>query len=392
MKVDIRDLAVFRELSHLDVIAYLSRKDWRQATVSDSFVVYRKSSHGIEVEVLVPLIETYTDYAEAIQTLVRKVSEAEEKSQLEVLSAIQTASFDVIRIRASDDDFADGSVPLEVGPELFEYARGVLVASALASENKRGAFGSARSERIRAFLKKSRMGQTERGSYVITMSTPIDPDLTTKDGQHSLGPEVATPFERTVTETLMRSLQAAKTALNASAISTDDKLKPFVEAVKDGVSANLLEAVAGVASSADSAETIVSVSWAATRAPEQGLPESVQFDKADVPILRSASGALRAREPKADHEIEGMVVGLESEGGDSPNFITVRVREDKGERRVRIQLEEEPYRRAIHAHESHFSVKVKGELAVEGGRSVLNGPRNFQVLEAPALEFEEETE
>jgi len=90
--VDIRDPVVFREVSHIDAIAFLSKTGWIQATLTESFVVYRKGEPGKEVEVVVPLTHTISDYAEVIQTLVRKVSESMKKTQLEVLNAIQLAS------------------------------------------------------------------------------------------------------------------------------------------------------------------------------------------------------------------------------------------------------------------------------------------------------------
>src|SRR4051812_12848880 len=78
-------------------------------------------------------------------------------------------------------------------------------------------------------------GQTEHGSFVVTLLAPVPPLL-----QPKLDPSWASPadepMERLVTRRLMQALEASRTAAEM-ALSGD--AKAFEDAVNAGVSANL---------------------------------------------------------------------------------------------------------------------------------------------------------
>jgi len=330
VKVAILDEQILGSIAFHDVLSFLTFNGWNVVSTEQGFrSVLRTRSNGTEVEVVVPLDDSLDDYAKAIGRIVETVAEVGLTSQLDILHQIQAIGTDVIRVRAAHDSYADGTIPLESGTALFEASRSMLVAAALATDEPRAAYRGNRPNKVDDFLREARLGQTEQGSYVVTMRTRIPPDLFSSSPQLTLDvglePPVAdTPFERKVTETLARALRATKEAIAESAATHNSK--PFEEAVKSGVSANLLDAIIALTEQTGAVETDVEVGWSPTRVPDPSLQSRTRFLRSEASTLKEASRILREREPDDNFELEGMVVGLEAEDQSAPHIITVRAR------------------------------------------------------------------
>ena len=109
--------------------------------------------------------------------LVGILATKENRSQLEVLSDLQTAGSDVIRVRFRHASSNDGSISLDQGEALVENAREMMLAGACAAVQPKPYYLRRRPEEANRFLRGLRMGQTERGSYVLTVYSPVSPGL-----------------------------------------------------------------------------------------------------------------------------------------------------------------------------------------------------------------------
>lgn len=377
--------ALISGLSVSDVASYLTGNGWQCVASSSIRAVYSHSNSSPPGQVVLPLDQGARTFRLILLQLIQDLSQSEGRSELETIRRIASQGSDIVKIRLSSDDTSGGSLPLQVGPELILDARNMILASAQSTEDRRPSHAAARTDRVREYMNRARMGQTEFGSYVITFLSPVPPELTDQSGQLSLGPEVDQPFARSVTLNLMTALYAAKEAIQASALASSDKFTPFVQSVGSGVSANLLHSLSSILDSEPIGEATVSVDWSAVRAKPSIPADSVTFSKKDSFILRAAEGELRSRSPQPDQQIEGFVVGLESDGEESEHTVTVRTRDDGKDRRVRFSLNSTDYLAAIHAHESHLTVQCKGQLTKEGTRWRLLNPRQFQVIEIKDL-------
>lgn len=396
MRVAILDEVVLKGLAFHDVLSYLTFRGWTMASSEPGFrSILRTVRHGSEWEVVVPLDESLDDYPQAIRRIVQKVAEVEQVSELDVLRGIQSIGSDVIRVRAAHSSYADGTIPLDSGTALFEASKGMLVAAALATDEPRAAYRGSRPNKVEEFLRGARLGQTEHGSYVVTMRTRIPPTLFSAE-QPSLGadldpPTPDTPFERQVTETLARALKATKDAIGLAAATHSSQ--PFEDAVKSGVSANLLDSIVALTEHTGAVETDVELGWSPTRQPAPDLPTKVRFLHSESGTLKEASKILREREPDDNFKLEGMVVGLEAEDKSSPHIITVRGKVGNHLRKVRVQLSKDSYDLAVDAHKKYFLVLCEGQLVREGRQYALNSPRNFRLYnEEPPLPFYEDEE
>jgi hypothetical protein len=386
---------VLNSIAFHDVLSYLTFNGWRAVSTEQGFrSVLRLSVNGIESEAVVPLDTELDDYAQAIERIIETLSEVNKTSPLDVLHRIQSIGSDVIRVRAAHDSYADGTIPLEAGTALFEASRSMLIAAALATDDPRAAYRGSRPHQVDEFLRGARLGQTEQGSYVVTMRTRIPPTLFNSSEQLNLDVELFepipdTPFERRVTETLARALKATKDAIAASAASHSSK--PFEDAIQSGVSANLLDSIVALTEQTGAIETDVEVGWSPTRIPDSSLQSKVRFLLSESATLKEASRILRDREPDDNFELEGMVVGLEAEDQTAPHIITVRAKVGSHLRKIRVQLNETEYLVAADAHVNYYVVLCEGRLVREGRQYSLQVARNFRIYnEEPPLPFNEE--
>ena len=94
MKVQIRDRDALESLTAANVRAYLKGHGWADAGHwgDRPIVIYRKEQDGRKWEVLVPLRDTASDYAESMAWAVTTLAEAEDRSQLDVFYDLAAGS------------------------------------------------------------------------------------------------------------------------------------------------------------------------------------------------------------------------------------------------------------------------------------------------------------
>ncbi|MGH7295784.1 MAG: hypothetical protein ACRELB_12650 [Polyangiaceae bacterium] len=304
----------------------------------------------------------------------------EKRSQLEILQDLAVAGSDVVRLRLLGSELADGSLPLEDGAQLVERVREVMLASACATVQPRPFFGTRKPAEAVEYVRKLRLGQTERGSFVVKVLSPVSPLLSMEEAGVFFPESEPPPFERRVTQTLMGAAAAATTAVvDAGATGA---LGPFEEAVTKGASANLCESLAAMLLT-DRPYTALelSVGWAGNRPPPPIAEHIVRLTREAAPLLASAAHQLKARAPREDFELEGYVVALDNENAlTQGGTITIAAAVDVGTRRVRVALRAEEYRTALAAHGRMARVGCSGRLEKTGRQYELKDPQGFSIL------------
>lgn len=226
------------------------------------------------------------------------------------------------------------------------------------------------------YLRNVRIGQTERGSYVLTVISRVPPML--RSGGDNLFGEIEEPYERQVTADLAVALAAIEGATE-SAASTGE-FESFEQAVGQGGSANLCEAVAGLSMDDDSSRAVdFEFSWSRTRPPRADQISRVIIAHDRVQFIQEAARLLRERAPIEGFEVEGPVVKLERQGSTGPGTVTVYALVEYSPRRVRIELTEEDYNLAIQAHRDGLDVRCSGRLVREGRGYVIKNPFEFSI-------------
>ncbi len=368
------DTEALREITPLALRAYAEAQGWRRVELfGDHSTVY---SHDATPEAIIPATAVIADYAQVVSEIIALFARAEERDELQVYSDLSTADQDVIRVQAPEADDS-GSLQLEAGVDVVVRARDLLFSAACSASEPRATYRAGRVREAANYMDRVRLGQTERGSYVVTLLSPVPPALELPR-QPSLWPELSDePFERRVTRRLMQGLGAARDAIEQT--TREQGFPAFENAVFRGVSANLCEATATLIERGSGLD--VSVTWAYTRSTPEKRRRLVFFPS-DARVLKEAARLFRDREPRSDESLEGYIIKLAREEDEPDGRATLRTLVENRQVSVRIDLERELYEQAAEAHKNQLAVAIKGDLTREGQRWRLKNPREFSVVQA----------
>jgi hypothetical protein len=378
MRAILADSDTLMAIRPLDIAAYLRFHGWRPADGESSGRAVRWLLQAEEeYELLLPLDRAFRDFPLRLSEALKVLSAAEERSELEVLHDLTVAAVDVVRIRAQSHGVEDGSLPIEDGVALVEQSRNMMLAAACSAVEPRPQYPTRKPTRAVEYLRNLRLGQTERGSYVVTLISPVPPQLTA-DEEGRLFADIEEPFERRVVRTLASGLQSTKRAA-ASVATRADGIEVFWRGVEQGISANLCEALAELSGEAQRGVTI-SFAWSLTRPAPEAL-FAITFDDDAVPIISEAARVLREASPQPDVTLTGSVYRLERAGEEAgPGRISVLGVVDGEVRRATLDLGPDDYDIAITAHRDGRIVSVRGDLVREGRGFALATPRDFRLL------------
>ncbi|MGO9847217.1 MAG: hypothetical protein ACLPKT_11600 [Methylocella sp.] len=375
MKARILDTPALEAINPTALRAYVVYEGWQRLEPFGKFSEVYTQTNGTKGELILPVSTEIADYAAAVGEALRFISKFEERDEIAIYGDLVRADRDVVRVRAPEAD-DDGSIGIDPGVELVQHARDMLASAACAAFDPRRAYHLKKVQRAEDYMRHVRLGQTEHGSFVVTLLAPMPPALTLSP-QASFWPNFdEEPYERQVTRILAQSLHSAHDAIVES--NRGDGLSAFASAVPKGVSANLCEAVASIIDQANGAD--VSVTWTRTR-PAPKPRDHIVFGRADGEILKEAARQFRLREPRHDERIIGYVTDLHRTEDQIEGRVTIKALIDGRARALWTQLSKIDYAIAVQAHDRQIPVTLVANLELEGQRWRLTEPRDISIIE-----------
>jgi hypothetical protein len=381
MRASVQDGDTLTALKPLEVASYLRVHGWRQeAEIGDKGSVWLLPSAvgREEADVTLPLRRDLGDFALRMGDVLRTLAQVEARPETEVLRDLATTGSDLIRIRAPSRDAASGSLPLEAAVTFVERSRDMMLAAACAALSKRPYFATRKPARATEYLSQVRLGQTERGSYILTILSPVAPALSS-EGELPFGLEAPEPYERHVVRTLAEGLAALEQAARHAAASGG--MGAFQQAVQQGISANLCEAVAGLSAASPGEGLDVRIAWSRTRPSAASVPSRIFLGSDTIPLIQEAARLFKDTASVEDVEAQGFVTRLARRLQDDRGEITLEGLVDGELRRVVVQLAGDSYSQAIKAHDQRQRVACAGDLVKERSGFRLENPRHFRVLD-----------
>lgn len=381
MKVEILDKESFAGLAPSHIEHYLASSGWEEfrRTPGELSIWDKKLDGGKKSRVWVPLNRDLGDFEESMSRLIKAISTSEDRSQLELLEDLDTITIgDVVRVKTRDRfNKASTSLLLDNGITLLSQAQRMASAAACAAIEKRAVFPYSRPKRVTEYLRKLRIGQTERGSYLIKLISPVESDVPQKVLLDIIRHR-DTPFERQVVVSLMQALEALFRISQEAFKRNQFYIDAYQEAVSEGVSANLCEALAIQTITEYYNPVEISVTWSSVLDAPQYKFQSYSFDEHLMPYISEAGRLLRERNPE-EIVLMGRITALRRKKIGDPKTVTLEGEVEGRIRSVRITLSEEAYALAIQAHDKDSVVSVNGVLQREGNFYVLHNPTNFQI-------------
>ena len=286
MRVSIRDRGALSAVSPAALSAYARAAGWcRHETYGEHSDVYVGESRP---EIIVPRTERLGDYASVVATLIDTFAGVTGQDELSVYRSLATADRDVVRVRAAGSD--NGSVTLNDGVDLIVGTRDLVLSAACSLGEPQPVYRAGAKREAADLLRQMRLGQTDQGSFVVTLLTPVVPPpmpslLPDPDDRNA-------PIERRMTRRLVEAVTAAWQATERAAAGDD---AAFEETVASGVSANLCEALVRIIEPFETLD--VSVSWAPDSAGCRNGNRRPFQPGGCGPHARGGAGAARAGAP-----------------------------------------------------------------------------------------------
>ncbi len=384
MKVSIQDREVYQTLKPADVAAYLHSANWQPGINRPGHSsMWHTTYEGEPVELLLPLNRQFKDYVVRMAETVPLIAAVEKRSELEVLSDIQTAGSDVVRVRYHFASAQDGSIPLDRGEALIENVREIFLAGACAVLSKRPHFANMKAQQARDYVQTLRLGQSERGSYVLKVLSPVPPQLNPcLASAPGLNGETEPPFARLAVTQISHALAALRSAADEAMSSFQSDV--FDRAVQQGVSANLCTALVNIGGLQPQSndELVFSFSWARSRPADPKIVREIAFPGDLFPIIGEAARLYKVHAPPEETELLGFVVKLQSTAanGTPAGPITLSTVLEGRQRKVTIHLSEPDHAKAIHAYHDGSVISCRGTLAKHGAIWTLQDPGRVTIL------------
>ncbi len=391
MKVDILDYDVFNAISPNQVEKYLVTRSWikRRLLPNDVSIWDLPSNNGQKYRIWLPEATDLADFPKAMGKVVRVLSEAENRSQIQLIDDFETVGIgDVIRLNEHDKlNRYSSTLPYDEGSLLIQRGKDMLMTGALSAHEAKAYYSSGRANPVREFESSLRLGQTEHGSYTIKLIAPITENkLADLENEGELKKQElldipTQPFSRRAVMKMVSGLNLLHEIGHESERSGKYYFDPFVNNIISGVNANLCEAVSNWKHIGQFSPLNVSVSWSyLLESSSQMSNVEIEFPSNYMRFYKQASEDFRRR-VEEKNTLYGFVKILQREQGEDAGIISLAALVDGRQRMIRMELNESDYQTALRSHKEDIFARVTGILD-RGKRTYwLRSPENFVVVE-----------
>ena len=363
MNVRVDDLEALRSIRPLDIAAYLRARGWSEVDPSgdDPLSAWETTIGDTTFDVLAPRHQGWRDYGRRVRSVLETLGEAEQRSQLAIVNDITAVFVDVVRLRAMNGSSSDDTIALLDGLGIAAAGRGLMLSAACSAFRPQKAYPARKPAVATKYLEGLRLGQSERGSYVLTVLSPVSPFLMSSQLRFDYAEDfeaIPDPYERQVTLTLSSALYRIHHAAARGAAT--GALDAFEEAVPFGVSADLCEALDLVRECSRVSSFELSIAWAPSRSVPPGTPSSTTFTHDVLEVVHEAGRMLRERTPVEDFELEGPVIDLRRPDATLHGTAIVFGRVNGQPRQISVELWNSDWNTANEALSGHRIFRCSG--------------------------------
>ncbi|MET9929340.1 MULTISPECIES: hypothetical protein [unclassified Streptomyces] len=335
--------------------ALLRRYGWqRRGGAAGRYSRWSPPGTAAGASLLVPENAAFPDTEDLLAEALTALARSAAPSAQDILVSLAVPSDEVRWWREVPESAAGaaGASGWAEAEELRSAARQILLAGALAARGRAGYHGARHRRKARTALVGTLIGPAPGGRR-LTAFVPVDSG-------------------RAVAVQLCHALHATREAVDYQRATGG--MEAFDSAVAAGVSRELTEALVTLVRGSEGAG--IDVRWSpATGVPDgcPARPAPVEFSPGDLPALRSAGARYLREEPAVPVRITGAVVRLRRSGPRGAGIVRLRVLAGAEVAHVRVELDEEAYRIAGHAHLVGLPLRVEGRLERRGGFRRLTG-------------------
>ena len=234
------------KISPLAFAKYLKDMGWEPFQSKRQYIkIFQYEKNDDFFQVIIPTEKKLNDYKEAMYKAVVTVAKVENKSVEQVLLYLLNPNTDILKIRLEKKDVEAGNILFDDAIRMYESAKKLLAATALDILHPKKYHQGRMDDCVLEFLSSCRFGQTEIGSYVVSVVCPFA-ELDENEDYKQLSifsdeEQCANSLTRQVTSRVMKNISFIKNQIDNGEM---DKL-----ILQDGdkiISANFYEALGGL--------------------------------------------------------------------------------------------------------------------------------------------------
>ena len=338
------------------VRTYALSRGWQRIQQQNPNLAVFGHANAEYEQLLVPMDDELLDYDRRLTEVLETLAGFEKRSLESVLNDLLTSDSDTVRFRVSSPATDRGSIPLSEGIRLLDGAKRSLLAAAHSVLNPVNHHPRMSRSEAQLLLSKCHMGQTERGSFAISISCP----LRAVEAEQACLPGAET-FSRKSVTTMVQSVSRIVQAINADALP--QLWTPAEDQVP--VSVNLCEALLQMQPSEEDSHLDLSVSWASSWPPILQIPNSVRIRHEYFSIIEDVAKNLRPAQEPAMSLFVGHVENVGGEPGDDDRMrgeVVLSLMLEDSVQAARVTLGPEDWLVAHTALAAHSMVRLKGIL------------------------------
>lgn len=354
------------KINPLAFVKYLKKTRWLPFHTKRSDIKVFQNERGLDFyQVTIPMEKSLGDYQQAMYKAISTVAEVESKPIEQLMLYLLNPNADILKIRLDKKNVETGSILFDDAIRMYENAKKLLAATALDILHPKRYHQGRIDDTILDFLSNCRYGQTEIGSYVVSVVCPFA-ELDDGDGSYQLSifseePECERSLTRKVTSRLMDNLSIIKRYIDEGEM---DRLLTLDS--KNIISANFYEALIGLNLSSEDTGVEFRAEWSPFVKAPNHIQNKVMLSHDYYQPIQATINKLKEETSKAT-KIIGRIKKLES----SPDVQTrttgkitvVYLDESDHCKTVTVKLEKNDYDKAIEAHEKGSHVEIIGQLS-----------------------------
>jgi hypothetical protein len=315
-------------------------------------------------QIVIPMDQDAPDYAEASELAMSKLADLQGVKLADLIKLAAISRDDSMYYRVTSSGAVDDGLPLSFAASLLLGAEQVLLASACTVLRPQTHHPRLHRGEATQLAGHARFGHTERGSFVVRVSCPVD----AMETPSALALTHAN--ESFVRMTMLTARNGVRQLVEAIEANT---LTRFVDAQKATgspiVSSNLCEALTRLHNDDVHNNIDLSFRWATTVALPQDVAsgENIRIQSDYFTRIDDVRRELRAVERDRDDVFIGTVEHLNGEfdiDGRRAGEVVVALLLREGETiKARVVLDQENYARAVSAHlDDRIFVRIAGRL------------------------------
>lgn len=351
------------QINPLTFTQYLTYSGWKSfPTKREDIKVFQFEGAGGFYQATLPLDKRLSDYKEAMYQAVSELANAEKKTIEQVMLHLLNPNSDIFKIRLERKNIEAGSILFSDAIAIYENARNLLGAAAQDILHPQRYHKGRYDPAVSKFLSECRFGQTEIGSYVISIVCPFaEIDKNDEYKQLSLFSDVEdwnNSLTRRVTNRVMENINDIKRNIDNGDIEgllhCKDKAKI--------ISANFFDALKNMGINAEGSTVEFIAEQPRTIKCQNRTVSRVTLTHDYCLPIENIASSLKEKTKLSTHKIIGKIKKLES----SPDAdkrkegkaTVVYINDDSKLRVITVRLDKSDYDRAIYAHEKGSYVEI----------------------------------